>query len=90
MMDEWEAKEAEWKAENVVRQEHFHVAKTAWKEEKQQAKIDKRKFTIPAPKLGELLKSLLKLKVVIGDDKESGEEFDLNAIDKSSDDSKKD
>ncbi|KAG1765589.1 hypothetical protein EDD22DRAFT_951067 [Suillus occidentalis] len=90
MMDEWKAKEAEQKAENVARQECFHAAKAVWEDNKQQAKIDKRKFTTPAPKLGELLKPLPKPKVVVGDEEESGEEFDLEVVDESSDDSEKD
>lgn len=90
-MDEWKAKEAERKAENAARREQFRAAKAVWEEEKQQARINKRKFTIPAPKLGELLKPLPKPKVVVvGDEEESGEDFDLDAIDESSDDSEKD
>jgi hypothetical protein len=74
----------------VARREHFRAARAAWEEEKAQAKIDKKKFAAPAPKLGQLLKPLPKPKAVIGDDEESGEEFDLDAIDKNNDDSEKD
>lgn len=89
-MDEWKTKEAEQKAENVARRECFRAAKAVWEDNKQQAKIDRRKFTTPAPKLGELLKPLPKPKVVVGGEEECGEEFDLEVIDESSDDSKKD
>lgn len=51
MMDEWKTKEAEQKAENVARRECFRAAKAVWEDNKQQAKIDRRKFTTPAPKL---------------------------------------
>jgi hypothetical protein len=35
---EWKAKEAEPRAENVMRREHFRAAKAAWEEEKSTGK----------------------------------------------------